>query len=97
MHDLRIEATLPVDPELAYPLCTAGRGAAPPEDCGGAQVFMANRSLYALIGGGESHAQLEDLVDDMDDEEWSILSRYHLDRFERHAINRRLGALSRLA
>ncbi|RZL95319.1 MAG: plasmid pRiA4b ORF-3 family protein [Variovorax sp.] len=58
IHDLRVEVTLPVDPGLGYPLCTAGRGAAPPEDCGGAQVFMANRSLYAVIGGGESHAQL---------------------------------------
>lgn len=50
MHDLRIEATLPVDPRLSYPSSTAGQRAAPPEDCGGPQAFMADRSLYVLIG-----------------------------------------------
>ena len=34
VHDLRIEATLPLDPKLVYPVCIAGRRAAPPEDCG---------------------------------------------------------------
>jgi hypothetical protein len=35
IHDLRLEATLPVDPRKTYPVCVAGKCSAPPEDCGG--------------------------------------------------------------
>ena len=34
IHDLRLEATLPVNPKKTYPVCVAGKCAAPPEDCG---------------------------------------------------------------
>ena len=34
-HDLRVEKTLPTEPGTEYPVCTAGRRACPPEDCGG--------------------------------------------------------------
>jgi len=34
-HDIRLERVLPCDPIKTYPLCTAGAGACPPEDCGG--------------------------------------------------------------
>jgi hypothetical protein len=94
MHDLRIEATLPVDPRLSYPFCTAGRRAAPPEDCGGPQAFMADRSVYALFGERQARELREDLIDEMDEEEWDILSRYHPDRFDRRAVNQRPGALA---
>jgi hypothetical protein len=39
-HDLRLEAVLPRDPRKLYPLCTAGDGDCPPEDCGGPWGFM---------------------------------------------------------
>jgi hypothetical protein len=34
-HAIVLEKCLPVDPNMAYPACTGGRGACPPEDCGG--------------------------------------------------------------
>ncbi len=34
-HQIRVEAILPEDKEQNYPLCTAGKGACPPENCGG--------------------------------------------------------------
>jgi len=34
-HDIRIERVLPLDPRKRYPICTAGAGDCPPEDCGG--------------------------------------------------------------
>jgi hypothetical protein len=93
VHDLRIEATLPVDPAKCYPVCVGGKRSAPPEDCGGPDVFMQNRWRYKAMGSGEAREELEDLIDDVDEEEWEISRRYHPDRFDRRAINRALAAL----
>jgi Plasmid pRiA4b ORF-3-like protein len=38
--DLRLEAMLPVDPQRRYPVCTGGKRAAPPEDCGGTWAYL---------------------------------------------------------
>jgi len=95
IHDLRLEAMLPVDARKIYPVCVAGKNSAPPEDCGGPYAFMANRWQYSAIGGGESREELDGLIDDVeDDEEWDILSRYHPDRFDRRLINRALAKLA---
>jgi hypothetical protein len=64
IHDLRLEATLPIDPRKIYPMCVAGKCSAPPEDCGGASAFMANRQYYARFGRGRCDEDLEDCVDD---------------------------------
>jgi hypothetical protein len=34
-HDIRLERVLSAAPEHVYPVCMAGAGACPPEDCGG--------------------------------------------------------------
>ncbi len=34
-HDIRLERVLPLDLTTTYPVCTAGAGGCPPEDCGG--------------------------------------------------------------
>ena len=34
-HDVRVEQILDVEPGRTYPVCTGGRRAGPPEDCGG--------------------------------------------------------------
>ena len=38
--DLRLEATLPVDPRRRYPVCTGGKRAVPLEDCGGTWAYL---------------------------------------------------------
>ena len=35
LHDIEIEAITPPDYKKTYPICIAGKRAAPPEDCGG--------------------------------------------------------------
>ncbi len=35
VHEILVEKVLDKDPALAYPCCTGGRRAAPPDDCGG--------------------------------------------------------------
>jgi hypothetical protein len=94
VHDLRIEATLPLDLKPVYPVCIAGQRAAPPEDCGGPHAFMATRFEYTVIGESSSRHEFEELLDEVEDEEWEILRYYHPDRFDRRAVNRRLAALA---
>jgi Plasmid pRiA4b ORF-3-like protein len=93
VHDIRIEATLPIDPAKRYPVCVAGKCSAPPEDCGGPVAFMENRWQYEAMGSGESRDELEGLIDDVD-EEWEIARRYHPGGFDRRAINQALAALA---
>lgn len=40
-HSIRLEAVLPFDTREQYPQCIAGRRACPPEDCGGADGYLA--------------------------------------------------------
>jgi len=42
-HEIRIEDRLEPDARKTYPVCTAGDGACPPEDCGGPENFMDHR------------------------------------------------------
>jgi hypothetical protein len=52
-HDLRLEQVLPLEPRKHYPVCAAGNGDCPPEDCSGPwgyRELMAERfSLLALL------------------------------------------------
>ena len=71
-HSIVLEKRLPVDPNVTYPLCTDGRRACPPEDCGGIGGF------YDLLDAvsDPNHDQHEDLCDwlgdDFDPEAFSI-------------------------
>jgi hypothetical protein len=50
LHDIVLEQVLPADPPKTYPICTAGAGDCPPEDCGGPegyQAFIDARSSFA--------------------------------------------------
>jgi hypothetical protein len=42
-HEVRIEDQIEPDARKTYPVCTAGDGACPPEDCGGPESFMDHR------------------------------------------------------
>src|SRR5260370_39237746 len=66
IHDIRIEATLPIDPATRYPVCIAGKCSAPPEDYGGPGAFMENRGQDDAMGNGVSLEELERLLCDVD-------------------------------
>ena len=93
IHDLRLEAKLPLDPRKTYPVCVAGKCSAPPEDCGGPSAFMANRQYYAGVGRGRSAEDLDDFAGEFDDEESDSSGDYDPNRFDRRQINRALGKL----
>ena len=47
LHEIVVEQVLPVDPRRAYPVCLEGKGAGPPEDCGGAHGYAAVREALS--------------------------------------------------
>jgi pRiA4b ORF-3-like protein len=46
-HEVVLEQEFPAEPGAVYPRCVAGKGACPPEDCGGAWGYMDLRALLA--------------------------------------------------
>ena len=51
-HDLRLAQVLPPDPRKTYPVCIAGAGDCPPEDCGGPAGYaglLAARYSWATM------------------------------------------------
>lgn len=92
-HHVRVENILAHEGRRAYPVCTGGNRACPPEDCGGPWRFMALRQHYSffytmerllkIIEDGGSQEQYQ--------EELEALHYWiHIDRFDRKRTNRRL-------
>lgn len=103
-HTVRVEARLALQAKLTYPCCIGGKRRAPPEECGGAEAFMARRDDTPL--------QVEELLDDLRDdlenndmqairnraEDFRELQEWlSLDDFDRLAINRQLQPRDRRA
>lgn len=85
-HAIVLERCLPADPNMAYPAYTAGRGACPPEDCGGVGGF---RDLLEALQNPRhpEHEELLEWVGEDDD----------LEQLSVEAINRILHERKRAA
>jgi Plasmid pRiA4b ORF-3-like protein len=109
--DIRLEKLLPFDPGQPIPLCTAGRRAAPTEDCCGARDYlerldrrrypfeelavMAETVQRLLASDGDRRA-----IGDLDElreavERVEAYQEFQPERFERHQVNRQLRAIQR--
>jgi hypothetical protein len=58
-HDILVEDVLTAEPGVAYPRCTAGRRASPPEDCGGMWGYAYLLEVLANPGSDEHAERLE--------------------------------------
>jgi hypothetical protein len=58
-HDIKLEKILPKDPKSKYPLCTGGKRACPPEDCGGVWGY----SEFLEIIMDPNHERYEEMTD----------------------------------
>ena len=95
-HSIALEKLLPANPNMIYPICTDGRLACPPEDCGGIPGF------YHLLDvlrdpTHEEHQELRDWVGgDYDPEVFSIeaVNRILMPRRSRRS-SRGAGAVAR--
>ncbi len=91
-HQVRVEKILAHEGRWAYPVCTGGKRASPPEDCGGPLRFMTLREHYSIFHIME---RLLEIIEDGDtenlEEERDALDYwFQVDRFDRKAANRRL-------
>ena len=101
--DLRVEQVVPAVPGRPLPVCTGGRRAGPPEDCGGVHAFLENTQPHHVLTAAIRAAEiLGMLLDDEDvprfgehrDELAGLLPLLGVDRFDRRTLNRALAALA---
>jgi hypothetical protein len=82
-HALTVEKIFSAEPGVAYPLCTDGKLAGPPEDCGGIPGFYHMQEALA-DPNHEDHEDMKDWIESFDPEAFSI-----------DAVNQRLRKIFR--
>jgi Plasmid pRiA4b ORF-3-like protein len=93
-HDIRVEQIVAADTRGTYPVCIGGKRAAPPEECGGAAVYLAQwrRWQYDFLCGRlqdrNRDAERDFFADDEDEN--SHESGYDPNHFNRREVNAEL-------
>ena len=91
-HQIRVEAILAPKSNCFYPVCISGQRACPPEDCGGAWEFMAQKQEYWI---GYIANRLIEIVDEGDrtsnlEEIYELRQWLMVDHFDQEQVNERL-------
>jgi len=99
-HDLRVEQIVVPEPGRAYPRCTGGRRAGPPESCAGPEAFMEASQPYRLF---EAMTRATEILDEALADPSVLDERYEelaglrpwlmTEHFDRRALNRALAGL----
>jgi hypothetical protein len=58
-HDIVVEKVLAAEPGARYPICVAGKGSCPPEDCGGVWGYASLRETLE----DPTHEEHEDMLE----------------------------------
>lgn len=85
-HDILVEEVLAAEPDAPYPICLTGKGACPPEDCGGVWGYERLREVLA----DTAHEEHEDMLD------WLGLdsaSEFDPSRFDVDEVNGAVGLM----
>jgi len=64
-HEVRIEDRLAPEAGKTYPICVAGDGACPPEDCGGPDAFMEHRDDILSFDSRDDLATMAEIIGDI--------------------------------
>lgn len=91
-HQIRVEAILTSESTASEPVCINGKRACPPEDCGGAWNFMAQRQHYSIWYIADRFKEIVEQGEISDStEEIQQLQRWLLvNHFDREEVNSRL-------
>ncbi len=84
-HEIVVEKVLVAEPGVRYPVCVAGKGACPPEDCGGVWGYERLREVLADPADEEHGEMLEWLG-------LQAVAEFDPARFGVEEVNRVLGA-----
>jgi Plasmid pRiA4b ORF-3-like protein len=95
-HQVRVEEILTSKSKSLVPVCVTGKGACPPEDCGGAEHFMAQKQHYstwyiserleAIEEEIEAEGEMSDYIEEIDNLRcWQMVNH-----FDRERVNSRL-------
>lgn len=87
-HEIVVEKRLPAQPGVRYPLCTAGKGRCPPEDCGGPWGYALLRATLADPDHDE-HAEMLDWLG------IDAAAEFDAAEFEAEAVNRTFRVAAR--
>lgn len=100
-HDIRVEQILTGEAGHTHPVCSGGRRAGPPEDCGGPSAFLErtqpHRIFAITLRVAEIIGQILDditVLEDYRDELACLHPWLEIDRFDRRALNQALAGLS---
>ncbi|MGH2894779.1 MAG: plasmid pRiA4b ORF-3 family protein [Solirubrobacteraceae bacterium] len=85
-HEIVLEKMIDADPGQVYPMCVAGKGACPPEDCGSVWGYARLRAVLADPSDEEHSSMLEWL-------ELERASDFDAAAFDVDAVNESLGHL----
>ncbi|HHV61071.1 MAG TPA: plasmid pRiA4b ORF-3 family protein [Firmicutes bacterium] len=72
VHDVLVEKILPPEEGVRYPVCTGGKRACPPEDCGGIPGYLGMLETIKNPGDPEYEEILEWLGGTFDPEEFDL-------------------------
>ena len=64
-HEVRLEGRLAPEAGKTYPICAAGDGACPPEDCGGPDAFVAHRDDILSLDSRDDLATVAEIIGDI--------------------------------
>ena len=79
LHEIQLEKIKEADKDTHYPICTKGKLACPPEDCGGVWGYM---NLLDIISD-KSHPSYEEMMDWLD-------GKFDPQHFDVNEVNRSL-------
>lgn len=99
-HEIRVEARSDRETRKRYPVCTDGKRACPPEDCGGPEAYTAlldelqSWRFRRLLAAIQQEAEADDEDDDIsfgEQERLEQFGSFDPEHFDRRSVNKALA------